>query len=199
MCHHFHFHLWTSRLLEKSKGFLSCRSVGSERFDDDFAFLMSYGRRYSGMASLNCPLSIDVFERELCPGPWTFHDLTLKNCFDTLLLIDQDQLFPMNSNAVSLLFQLGTILHRDKKLWYWERRKIPLWSIKVNISSRKAILPNIFNSQIFCALSNLRLQIWKRPWKSLLPTTICFVLGEKCTFRPSHLSFRIIMFLTSFK
>ena len=105
---------------------------------------------------------------------WTFHDLTLKNCFDTLL-IDQGQLFPMNSNAVSLLFQLGSILHSDKKFWYRER-KIPLWSIKVNISSRKAISQNISIHKYFARCQICGYKFWKWPPKSLSTTLLQFCL-----------------------
>ena len=104
----------------------------------------------------------------------------------------------MNSNAVSLLFQLGSILQSDKKFWYRER-KILLWSIKVNISSRKAILQNISIHKYFARCQICGYKFWKWPPKYLFPTTICFIFGDWCTFKSSHLSFRIIMVLMSFK
>ena len=104
---------------------------------------------------------------------WTFHDLTLKNGFHTFL-IDQGQLFPMNSNAVSLLFQLES----DKKFWY--REKGGKWSIKVNISCRKAILPNISIRKYFARCQICGYKFWNDLESNyFLHLFVCFY--EKCT------------------
>ena len=85
-----------------------------------------------------------MYSLSALPGPWTFHDLTLKNCFDTP---------PSSIKAnFSQWIQMQCHYYFNQQLFCTAIRnfetenggKIPLWSIKVNISTRKAILTNIF-------------------------------------------------------
>ena len=92
------------------------------------------------MASLNCP-SIDVFPLPLGSGPFMIWHWKIAFILSSSIKANFSQWIQMQCHYY-FSWQLFCTAIRNFETE--NGGKIPLWSIKVNISTRKAILTNIF-------------------------------------------------------